>query len=231
MRKARVIVAIVGVLALTLVLVGVRTKLIRSVRPLVNTAESRGDPGQVAEDAPRRIVVVGASLYRIPETSLERGDARMLVETASRLQSGAVDAATLKLLRGIADALAAQGLAECDATMGVIQREGEEAGIGVSETSGSGSRDLTLFFRPRLTEDGGAILDAELSASEAFTSVELLSRDVGLPLGPTGRTRMELVVPPGGGAVVTCRVRGVTGGSWRLLAFIEANEQGAPNGP
>ncbi len=231
MRKARVVVAIVGVLALTLVLVGVRTKLIRPVRAPVNTAEAHDEPEQAAEDAPRRIVVVGSSLYRIPETSLERGEARMLVETAARLESGAADGATLKMLRGLADSLSAEGLARCDATMGVIQFEGEQAGIGVQETVGSGSRDLNLLFRPRLTDDGGAALDAELSASEAFGSVELLTRNIGLPLGPTGRTRMELIVPPGGGAVVTCRVRGVTGGSWRLIAFIEANEQGAPGGP
>lgn len=157
----------------------------------------------------------------------------MLVETAARLDSGAADAATLKMLRDLANALTAEGLAQCDATMGVIQFEGEQAGIGVRETAGSGSRDLNLFFRPRLTDGGGATLDAELTASEAFGSVELLTRDLGLPLGPTGRTRMELLVPPGGGAVVTCRVRGVTGGSWRLLAFIEANEQppAAPGGP
>ncbi|HRQ71916.1 MAG TPA: hypothetical protein PLU35_02695 [Phycisphaerales bacterium] len=233
MRRARVVLAIVGVLALTLVLIGVRTKLIRPAPAPAGTVASADELAPGAEDAPKRIVVVGASLYRIPETSLERGEARMLVETAARLDSGAADAATLKMLRDLANALTAEGLARCDATMGVIQFEGEQAGIGVRETAGSGSRDLNLFFRSRLTDGGGATLDAGLTASEAFSSVELLTRDLGLPLGPTGRTRMELLVPPGGGAVVTCRVRGVTGGSWRLLAFIEANEQppAAPGGP
>jgi|GEM_PF-5385201 len=230
MRKTRVVVAIVGVLALTLVLIGVRTNLIRPARPPANSARANAEPAQTAEAATRRIVVVGASLYRIPETSLERSGAGMLIETASRLEGGAADAATLKMLRGLADSLVADGFAQREATMGVIQHEGEQAGIGVQETAGSGSRDLNLVFTPRLTDAGGAILDAELSASEAFSSVELLTRNLGLPIGPTGRARIELVVPPGGGAVFTCRVRGVTGGSWRLLAFVEANKQPPPSG-
>ncbi|MCL4743009.1 MAG: hypothetical protein KJZ54_12490 [Phycisphaerales bacterium] len=230
MRNARIGVAIVGVLALTLVLIGVRTNLIRPARPPATPAMANAQPARAAEGATKRIVVVGASLYRIPETSLERGEARMLVETASRLEGGGADAATLKMLRGLADSLVVDGLAQCDATMGVIQHEGEQAAIGVQEKAGSGSRDLNLTFTPRLTEAGGAILDAEVSASEAFSSVELLTRDLGLPIGPTGRTRIELVVPPGGGAVFTCRVRGVTGGSWRLIAFVEANEQPPASG-
>ena len=105
MRKARGVVAIIGVLALTFVLFNVRTKLIRPARSPLITPEAYNEPEWTAEDAPNRITVVGARLYRISETSLERGEARMLVETASRLEGGAAEAATLNTFRGLVASL------------------------------------------------------------------------------------------------------------------------------
>ena len=195
-------------------------------RPAYVPPAAEGDAA--AEAARDTVVMLRFTIASLSSAAAQNPEAAAYLDTVGRAPGSQAGGETFAKWREQLDGLVGPGLATIESSPVMTVYSGQQASLRIGSQGPNSVSELGLTVVPDAGAGGPITLDLAVESERADGKVELLARDLGLSLGPSGKIERETVVLPGGGAGLVLAVRSPLGADGYVVVLVSASASPAP---